>query len=140
MLQTRTKFVASLIVGFLACSYTFAEEVGYLKSSVPCTVVTYSAPDSTPLSEKMQCGEKIAVLERQGHFARVQNNEEKIVWVEIKNITADIPAEQEVLRLIDYQKKLEAELDELNDQVKQLSETSTKLINALIAAEAEKKK
>jgi hypothetical protein len=140
MLQTRTKFVAILIVGFLACSVTFAEEVGYLKSSEPCRVVVYSAPDSTPLSEKMQCGEKIVVLERQGNFARIQNNEDKIVWVEIKNITADVPAEQEVLRLIEYQKKLETELDELNDQVKQLSETSTKLINALIAAEEEKKK
>ena len=139
-MQTRTKFVARLIVGFLACGNTYAEEIAYLESSEPCRVAVYPAPDGVPLSEKLECGEKVSVLERQGDFARIQLNEDKIVWVEIKNITADVPAEQEVLRLIEYQKKLETELDELNDQVKQLSETSTKLINARIAAEEEKKK
>lgn len=140
MLQTRTKFVARLIVVLLACGNTFAEEVAYLKSSEPCKVAVYPAPDGAALSEKLECGEKVAVLERQGHFARIQINEDKIVWVEMTNITRDVPAEQEVLRLLGHQKKLEAELDELTNQVKQLSETSTKLINALIAAEAEKKK
>ena len=140
MFQARTKFVARLIVGFLACGNTYAEEFAYLKPSEPCSVVVYPAPDSTPLTEKLQCGDKVAVLERQGDFARIQLNEDKVVWVQMINITTDVPAEQEVLRLMENQKKLEAELDGLNNQVKQLSETSTKLINALIAAEAEKKK
>ena len=41
---------------------------------------------------------------------------------------------------MDYQKKIEGELALLNKKVKALSETSEKLINALIAAEAGKKK
>jgi hypothetical protein len=139
-LQTRTKFVARLIVVFLACGNTYAEEIAYLESSEPCRVAVYPAPDGVPLSEKLQCGEKVSVLEQQGDFARIQLNEDKIVWVEMANITTDVPAEQEVMRLMENQKKLEAELDELNNQVEQLSETSRKLINALIAAEAEKKK
>lgn len=139
MLQCKLKFVNRLFAGLLVYNVSFAEETVYLKSSEPCLIAVYSAPDSKPLPENSKCGEKAAVLERQGHFARIQLNEDKIVWVENKNITGDVPAELEVLRLMEYQKKIEAELASLNDQVNALSETSEKLINALIAAEAEKK-
>jgi len=92
-----------------------------------------------PLSEKLNCGEKASLLERQGRFVRVQVSENRIVWIADRNIAAEAPAEQEVVRLMEYQKKIEAELASLNDQVSRLSEKSSKLINALIAAEASKK-
>ena len=40
---------------------------------------------------------------------------------------------------MDYQKKIEMELEGLNNKVKALSETSQKLIKALAAAEEAKK-
>ena len=127
-----------LIAGLLASSVSFAEEVVYLKSSEPCLVNAYPAPEAAPLPDKLNCGVKVTVLERRGPILRVQMGENKVVWVVEKDTTQDVPAEMEVQRLTEYQKKIEAELEDLNEQVKKLSETSTKLINALMAAEAKK--
>jgi len=135
-----TKFITGLTTGLLIFNVSIADEVVYLRSTEPCLVTVYPAPDAAPLSEKLSCGEKASLLERQGSFVRVQIGENRIVWMADGNITAEAPAEQEVLRLMDNQKKIEAELANLNDQVNRLSETSSKLIDALIAAEAEKKK
>ena len=127
-----------LIAGLLASSVSFAEEVVYLKSSEPCLGNAYPAPEAAPLPDKLNCGVKVTVLERRGPILRVQMGENKVVWVVEKDTTQDVPAEMEVQRLTEYQKKIEAELEDLNEQVKKLSETSTKLINALMAAEAKK--
>lgn len=140
MHQISTIFITGLVVGLLTINVSIADEVVYLRSTEPCLVTVYPAPDAAPLSEKLSCGEKASLLERQGGFVRVQISENSIVWVADGNITAEAPAEQEVLRLMEHQKKIEAELASLNDQVNRLSETSSKLIEALIAAEAEKGK
>jgi len=139
MHQISTKFSTGLVAGLLTLNVSIADEVVYLRSTEPCLVTVYPAPDAAPLSEKLSCGEKASLLERQGSFVRVQIGESRIVWIADGNITAEASAEQEVLRLMEYQKKIEAELASLNDQVNRLSETSSKLIEALIAAEAEKK-
>ncbi|GBE08939.1 hypothetical protein BMS3Bbin11_00958 [bacterium BMS3Bbin11] len=139
MHQIMTKFVIGLAAGLLVFNVSVANEVVYLKSAEPCLVTVYPAPDATPLSEKLNCGEKASLLERQGRFVRVQVSENRIVWIADRNIAAEAPAEQEVVRLLEYQKKIEAELASLNDQVSRLSEKSSKLISALIAAEASKK-
>ena len=134
-----TKFITGLTTGLLIFNVSIADEVVYLRSTEPCLITAYPAPDAAPLSEKLSCGEKASLLERQGGFVRVQIGEDRIIWIADGNITAEAPAEQEVLRLMDNQKKIEAELASLNDQVNRLSETSSKLIEALIAAEAAKK-
>ena len=135
-----TKFITGLVAGLLIFDVSIAEEVVYLRSAEPCLVSVYPAPDAAPLSEKLSCGEKASLLERQGGFVRIQVGENRIIWIADGNITDEAPAEQEVLHLMEYQKKIEAELASLNDQVNKLSETSSKLIEALIAAEAAKKK
>ncbi len=127
-----------LISGWLLINISIAEETVYLRSAEPCRVVAYPAPGTAPLSEKLDCAEKANLLERQDRFARIRMGDEKIVWVADRNITTEVPAEQEVNRLLDYQKQIEAELAILNEQVNRLSETSAKLIKALIAAEANK--
>ena len=139
MYNTKIKFVARVVAGLLVYNLSFAEEVVYLKSTEPCVVEAYPAPEASPLPEKLNCDDKATILERRGPILRVQVGADKIVWVIAKNTTPDVPAELEILRLLDYQKKIEGELAVLNDKVKALSETSEKLINALIAAEAEKK-
>lgn len=140
MHQITIKFATGIVTGLLAFNVSIADEVIYLKSAEPCRIKAYPAPDTAPLSEKLNCGEKASLLERQGRFVRVQISEDRIVWVADRNIAVEAPAEQKVLRLMEYQKKIEAELASLNDQVNRLSETSSKLIEALIAAEAAKKK
>ncbi|MFW2440586.1 MAG: hypothetical protein ACN4GR_14600 [Arenicellales bacterium] len=135
-----TKFITGLVAGLLIFDVSIAAEVVYLRSTEPCLVSVYPAPDAAPLSEKLSCGEKASLLERQGGFVRIQVGENRIIWIADGNITVEKPAEQEVLHLMEYQKKIEAELASLNDQVNKLSETSSKLIEALIAAEAAKKK
>jgi len=139
MHQILTKFAIGLAAGLLILNVSVANEVVYLKSAGPCLVTVYPAPAAAPLSEKLGCGEKASLLERQDRFVRVQVGEDRIVWIADRNITAEAPAEYEVLRLMEYQKKIEAELTSLNDQVSRLSEKSSKLIDALIAAEAAKK-
>lgn len=138
IVKIATIITTVLATGLLLLNVSLAEEVVYLKPAEPCKVTVYPAPDVAPLSEKLSCGEKAILLEREGQFARVQMGENIIVWVTDKNITANTPAEYEVLRLLKYQKKIEAELASLNKQVNRLSEKSSKLINALIAAEAAK--
>ncbi|MEA1889816.1 MAG: hypothetical protein U9N50_08570 [Pseudomonadota bacterium] len=128
-----------IILGFLSINASFAEEVVYLKSTEPCLVEAYPAPEAAPLPEKLSCDEKAMLLERRGPIVKIKTGKDKVVWVMGTNTTSDAPAELEVLRLMEYQKKIEAELASLNDQVNRLSETSSKLIDALIAAEAEKK-
>ena len=139
MTYIKIKLIARILTGLLVYNLSFAEEVVYLKSTEPCLVEAYPAPEASSLPEKLSCGEKATILERRGPIVRVQIGEDKVVWVVAKNTTLDVPAELEVVRLMDYQKKIEGELKVLNDKVKALSETSEKLINALIAAEAEKK-
>ena len=136
----RIKLVIRIFAGLLVYNLSFAEEVVYLKPTEPCLVEAYPAPEASPLPEKLICGEKATILERRGPIVRVQIGKDKVVWVIAKNTTPDVPAELEVVRLMDYQKKIEGELAVLNKKVKALSETSEKLINALIAAEAGKKK
>ena len=126
------------LVLMLASSAAIAEEVVYLKSSEPCQVEAYPAPEASPLAKKYSCGLKSSLLERRGPIMNVKIGDDEVIWVAVKDTTTDVPAELEVLRLTAYQKKIEAELDQLNEQVKKLSETSTKLINALMAAEAAK--
>ncbi len=138
MYYIKIKLVARILTGLLVYNLSFAEEVVYLKSAEPCMVEAYPAPEAPPLPEKLNCGERVTILERRGPIVRVQIGEDKVVWVVSKNTTPDVPAELEILRLMDYQKKIEGELAVLNDKVKALSETSEKLINALIAAEAAK--
>jgi len=128
-----------LVTVSLLLNVSLAEEVVYLKPAKPCKVTVYPAPDVAPLSEKLTCAEKAILLERKGQFARVQMGENIIVWVADKNLTGNTPAEYEVLRLLKYQKKIETELANLNKQVNRLSEKSSKLIDALMAAEAAKK-
>lgn len=140
MYYIKIKLVARMLTGLLVYNLSFAEEVVYLKSTEPCQVEAYPAPEAPPLPEKLSCGEKATILERRGPIVRVQIGEDKLVWVVAKNTTLDVPAELEVLRLLDYQKKIEEELAMLNEKVKALSETSKKLISALLAAEAAKKK
>jgi hypothetical protein len=140
MYYIKIKLVARIVAGLLVYNLSFAEEVVYLKSTEPCLVNAYPAPEASPLPEKLNCGEKATILERRGPIVRIQIGEDKVVWVIAKDTTPEAPAELEVLRLMDYQKKIEGELAVLNDKVKALSETSEKLINALIAAEAVKKK
>jgi hypothetical protein len=139
MRYMKIKFVAGIITGLLVYKLSSAAEIVYLKSMEPCLVEAYPAPEAAPLAEKLSCGEKATVLERRGPSMRVQIGEDKIVWVVAKNTTTEVPAELEVVRLMDYQKKIEGELAVLNEKVNALSETSEKLINALIAAEAGKK-
>jgi hypothetical protein len=139
MLQSKTTLYTLLILGLLSINISFAEDVIYLKSTVPCLVEVFPAPEAPALSEKMGCGEKATVLERRGPIVKIQVGKDKTVWVAGKHTTTDTPAEYEVLRLIEYQKKIEAELASLNEQVNRLSEQSTKLINALVAAEAGRK-
>jgi len=138
MYKIETKTVARLIAGLLLCNISYADDAIYLKSSEPCLVTAYTAPGTEALSEKLKCGEKANLLERQGDFARVRFNGGKTIWINQANVSQQPPAEQEVQRLLAYQKKIEAELTELNKQVKSLSESSEKLIKALIAAEAAK--
>ena len=126
------------VVLMLASSVAMAEEVVYLKSSEPCQVEAYPAPEAPPLAEKYSCGLQATLLERRGPIMKLKIGDDEVIWVVAKDTTKDVPAELEVQRLTAYQKKIEAELDELNEQVKKLSETSAKLINALMAAEAAK--
>jgi len=137
--KVTTIITTVLVTVLLVLNVSLAEEVVYLKPAESCKVTVYPALDVAPLSEKLNCGEKAILLERKGQFARVQMGENIIVWVADKNITGNTPAEYEVLRLLKYQKKIETELASLNDQVNRLSENSSKLIDALIAAEADKK-
>ena len=102
----KIKFIAGILTGLLVYNLSFAEEVVYLKSTEPCLVEVYPAPEASPLPEKLSCGEKVTILERRGPIMRVQAGEDKIVWVVAKNTTLDVPAELEVLRLLDYQKKI----------------------------------
>ncbi len=139
IVKIATIITTVLATGLLLLNVSLAEEVVYLKPAEPCKVTVYPAPDVAPLSEKLNCGEKAILLEREGQFARVQMGENIIVWVPEKNLTGATPAEYEVLRLLKYQKKIEAELASLSDQVTRLSENSSKLIEALIAVEAAKK-
>jgi hypothetical protein len=138
MQKVNSKFIFPVVAGLLSCNVSIADEVVYLKSSAPCQVNAYPAPEAQPLSEKLNCGEKVTVLERRGPIIRVRAGEDKVVWVIANDTTSDEPAEVEVRRLTEYQKKIEAELADLNNQVKRLSESSAKLINALMAAEAAK--
>ncbi|MGB5280779.1 MAG: hypothetical protein WBM38_12885 [Arenicellales bacterium] len=140
MLNTYSTVLVRLITGLLLCHYAYADEAVYLRSAEPCLVDAYTAPAADVMPEKLKCGEKASVLERKDNFARIQLNNEKIVWVTVANTTPSVPAELEVQRLIKYQEQIEAELASLKKQVTQLSETSTKLINTLIEAEAAKKK
>jgi hypothetical protein len=133
------KFVTRILTGLLVVNLSFADEVVYLKSSKPCQVQVYPAPEAQPLAETLNCGTRATILERRGPIVKIQVGEGKAVWVIANDTTAEAPAELEVLRLQDYQKKIERELAELNDKVKVLSETSEKLINALLAAEVAKK-
>lgn len=138
MPKINIKSLFPALVLMLASSAAIAEEVVYLKSSEPCLVEAYPAPEASPLAEKYSCGLKAALLERRGPIMKVKIGDDEVIWVAVKDTTNDVPAELEVQRLTAYQEKIEAELDELNEQVKKLSETSTKLINALMAAEASK--
>ena len=140
MLNTKSTILVRLITGLLLCHFAYADEAIYLKSAEPCLVDAYTAPDADVMPEKLKCGEKASILERKDNFARIQLNNEKIVWVSVASTTPSVPAELEVQRLIKYQEQIEAELASLKKQVTQLSETSTKLINTLIEAEAAKKK
>ncbi len=139
MFKITAGITAVLTTGLLALNVSIAQELVYLQPAEPCKVTVYPAPDVAPLSEKLNCGEQARLLERQGQFARVQMGENIIVWVSEKNLTGTTPAEYEVLRLLKYQKKIEAELDSLNKQVIRLSEKSSKLIEALMAVEKAKK-
>ena len=138
MLKINNTSLVPAVAVMLAGNVAIADEVVYLKSSMPCQVDAYPAPEAPPLQEKLNCGQQVTVLERRGPIMRVRIGEDKVIWVVAKDTTTDIPAEVEVQRLTEYQKEIEAELDELNEQVKKLSETSTKLIDALMAAEAAK--
>ena len=140
MRNTKTKILFRLITGLLLCHFAYADEVIYLRAVEPCLVEAYTAPGAEVMPEKLKCGEKARVLERKSTFARIKFKDEKIVWVRATSTTARIPAELEVQRLLKYQKQIETELADLKRQVKALSETSTKLINTLIEAEALKKK
>ena len=140
MYYMKIKFVARILTGLLVVNLSFAEEVVYLKSSKPCQVEVYPAPEAQPLAEKLNCGARATILERRGPIVKIQIGEDNAVWVIAKDTTVEAPAELEVLRLQEYQKKIERELAELNDKVKALSETSEKLIDALIATEAAKNK
>lgn len=140
MCKIKIETLIRLITGLLLCHFAYADEVIYLKSSEPCLVETYSAPDGNLLPEKLKCGEEANVLEKKDNFSRIQFNNEKIVWVRVASTSPSAPAELEVQRLMEYQEQIEAELASLKVQVEKLSETSRKLINSLIAAEAAKKK
>ena len=140
MCNTKIIILIRLIAGLLLCHFAYADEVIYLRASEPCLVEAYSAPNAEVMPEKLKCGEKARVLERKNNFARIKFKDEKIVWVRVTSTTPRVPAELEVQRLLKYQKQIEAELAGLKKQVKDLGETSTKLINKLIEAEAVKKK
>ncbi len=140
MYYTKIKFIARMLAGLLVVNLSFAEEVVYLKSSKPCQVEVYPAPEAQPLAEKLNCGTRATILERRGPSIKIQIGKQEAVWVIAKDTTTEAPAELEVLRLQGDQKKIERELAELNEKVKMLSETSEKLINALLAAEVVKKK
>ena len=140
MRNIKIKTLLRPITGLLLCHFAYADEVIYLKSTEPCRVEAYPAPGTETMPEKLKCGEQASVLERKDDFVRIQLNNGKVIWVSMANTTPSVPAELEVQRLMKYQKQIEAELAGLKKQVTQLSETSTKLINTLIAAEAAKKK
>jgi len=136
----KTKILlAMLMSGLMLCNICYADEVVYLKSTEPCRVEAYPAPGMEALSEKLKCGEKAELLETRGDYARIQLAGDKIIWINVANASKELPAEVKVQQLLEYQKKIEGEIDRLNKQVERLSESSTKLINALIATEAEKK-
>ena len=140
MRNTKIKTLIRITAGLLLCHFAYADEVIYLKSLEPCQVEAYPAPGADAMPEKLKCSEKASVVEKKDNFARIRLNNEKIVWVNVANTTPSVPAELEVQRLMMYQKQIETELADLKKQVTQLSETSAKLINSLIAAEAAKKK
>jgi hypothetical protein len=137
----KIKIIARITVGLLAYNLSCAADVVYIKSTEPCLVEAYPAPEAPPLAEKLQCGEKVMVLERRGPIVKIQLAEDNnAVWVIAKETTTAVPAELELQRLLNYQKNIEEELAVLNGKIKALTETSEKLINALIAAEAAKKR
>ena len=124
MHNTKSKILVRLLAGLLLCQIAIADDVIYLRSSEPCLVDAYPAPDAGALPKKLKCGEKANVLESRGSFARIELKDDKIVWVRMASTTPSVPAELEVQRLMKYQKQIEAELASLKKQVKQLSETS----------------
>jgi hypothetical protein len=135
MQNIQFKSLVFIIVTSLAINMAFANDVVYVLPAEPCQIKVYPAPDVAALSEKMSCGTKATLLEQQGDYARVKFSEDMTVWVEKQNLTRAVPAEQEVLRLTEYQKQIESELARLSKQVIKLSESSEKLLNALMAAE-----
>jgi hypothetical protein len=131
MYQINIKLFIPVLASLFAWNVSFAEEVVYLKSSEPCTVEAYPAPEAPPLPEKLDCDEKATILERRGPIMRIQIGKDKVVWVDAEDTTTDVQPEQKVKRLMDYQKKIEKEYEVLNNKVKSLIESSEKLINAL---------
>ena len=115
-------------------------EMVYLRSPDPCLVPAYTAPGGKPLADKLQCEEQVTILEREGSYLRIRTADNRSVWVDDSSTTDALPAELEVERLQEYQKKIEAEIAVLNDQVNRLSSQSEKLLEALLATQASKVK
>ena len=127
------------LIGLFLNSGSGLAQTVYLRSSEPCVIAAYPAPNTTPLPEKLSCRKKVTILERQGSFLRVELDDDKIVWVDDANTSPDVPAELEGLRLMENQKKIEAEIEMLNDQVTRLSQQSEKLIETLMKSNAASK-
>ena len=108
-------------------------ETVYLRSPEPCLVTAYSAPGGKPLPKKLLCEEQVTIVEREGSYLRIRTADDSMVWVDDSSTTDALPAELEVERLQQYQKKIEAEIAALNDQVSRLSSKSEKLLEALLA-------
>lgn len=111
-------------------------ETVYLRSPEPCLVTAYSAPGGKPLPKKLLCEEQATIIEREGSYLRIRTADDRTVWVDDSSTTDALPAELEVERLEQYQKKIEAEIAALNDQVSRLSSKSEKLLEALLATRA----
>lgn len=115
-------------------------QTAYLRSTEPCQVAAYTSPDSKPLASKLSCDEKVTVLERQGGYVRIRTSNDRVIWVDDVSTTTELPASLEIQRLMEYQEKIEEELEYLKSQVDKLSKQSEKLIEALLATRADQDK
>ena len=128
------------VIGSIMYSAVALSDTVYLRSPEPCLVPAYTAPGGNLLPEKLPCDAKVTIVERQGSYLRVKTSNGRVVWVDDGSTTDEVPADLEVQRLTEYQKKIEAELDVLTEQVNRLSRQSEKLLEALLASKASAKK
>ena len=67
--------------------------------------------------EVIETGDKVEVLQRDGHYYRVRTANGTEGWVAARYMTTDVPAKQKVKSLNEKNSKLQTELNDMRDKV-----------------------